>query len=166
MKHLAKEMNSAQNSSGMVMVCESWFPPSPNLDKTTLSFDKLNNTWCQYLQFLLLSQGIFSRALFLLFDWCHTFTIHWVNFYDMVWFGIPFESWKFDTGTFDKLTRHEMTNQLGYSVKGLSFKGLSFKYIFLTLYLLNLTHISTKLGQIKRIPIIMIFFITTKFKFQ
>ena len=78
----------------------------------------------------------------------------------MVWFGILFESWKFDIGTLDKLTRHEMTNQLGFSVKGLSFKGLSFEYIFPALYLLNLTHISTKLGQIKRIPIklIIIFF--------
>ena len=28
----------------MVETCESWIPPSPNLDKVTVSFDKLNNT--------------------------------------------------------------------------------------------------------------------------
>ena len=28
----------------MVNTCESWIPPSPNLDKVTVSFDKLNNT--------------------------------------------------------------------------------------------------------------------------
>ena len=28
----------------MVMTFDNSFPPSPNLDKVTLSFDKLNNT--------------------------------------------------------------------------------------------------------------------------
>ena len=28
----------------MVKTCESWIPSSPNLDKVTVTFDKLNNT--------------------------------------------------------------------------------------------------------------------------
>ena len=28
----------------MVKNCESWIPPSPNLDKVTISFELLNNT--------------------------------------------------------------------------------------------------------------------------
>ena len=29
--------------NSMVITCESWIPPSPNLDKVAVSFDKLNN---------------------------------------------------------------------------------------------------------------------------
>ena len=28
----------------MEKTCESWIPPTPNLDEVTVSFDKLNNT--------------------------------------------------------------------------------------------------------------------------
>ena len=30
--------------TSMVKTCESWIPPSPNLDKVKVSFDELNNT--------------------------------------------------------------------------------------------------------------------------
>ena len=31
-------------TQAVVKTCESWIPPSPNLDKVTESFDKYNNT--------------------------------------------------------------------------------------------------------------------------
>ena len=38
----------------MLNTCESWIPPSPDLDKVKLSFDKLNNTdlFFQYMGFI------------------------------------------------------------------------------------------------------------------
>ena len=41
MNAIKRDLSSTLN---MVKTCESWIPPSPNLDKVTVSFDKLNNT--------------------------------------------------------------------------------------------------------------------------
>ena len=39
-----------KRKGGMVKICESWIPPSPNLDKVTVCFDKLNNTDERYIE--------------------------------------------------------------------------------------------------------------------
>ena len=52
----------------MVKACESRFPPSPNLEKVTVSFDKLNNTdlFLQIHTFIKVTQKInWSNKLFL-----------------------------------------------------------------------------------------------------